>query len=222
MISTTRRKRSSLPSAASAERPTGPETTMTRLALLTLCLIGLAAPAFAQSSSSESSAQPPASAPDDQTTDQAPAGAPITSAALKMFVDTCTDISSGDPTAYDRANDAGWVPNDTEDTGPYTGIYSGSREIGSFGEVDIWGSVQNFPSQRLGYCRVDFSDTDNLLDFADMAGIKGLSGSIEVRDGGNVYGAWESADKKLLVIGDRTDGAVELEFNLLLGDKPKQ
>jgi len=28
-------------------------------------------------------------------------------------------------------------------------------------------------------------------------------------------------DKKVLVIGDRTDGAVELEFNLLLGDKPK-
>jgi len=25
----------------------------------------------------------------------------------------------------------------------------------------------------------------------------------------------------MLVIGDRTDGAVELEFNLLLGDKPK-
>jgi len=192
---------------------------MGRLQLLTLCLIGLATPAFAQASSSEappSSALPAASSADDQPV---PAGPQVTSAeALKMFVDACTDLSSGDPTAYDRANNAGWVPNDTEDTGPYSAIYSGSREIGSFGEVDIWGSVQSFPTQRLGYCRVDFSDPDNLLDFAGMAGIKGLTGTIESRDGGNVYGAWESADKKLLVIGDRSDGAVEFEFNLLLGD----
>ena len=198
---------------------------MTRLHLLPLCLILAASPVLAQSSSSMPMDTPLASsAADGDTTAPLPppAGPPVTSAeAFKIFVDTCTDISGGTEGSYDRANAAGWVPNDSDDSGPYNSIYSGSRELSGLGEVDIWGSVQNFPTQRLGYCRVDFSDSNNVLDFKDMAGIHGLTGSIEPRDAGNVYGAWETPDKKLLVIGDRSDGAVELEFNLILGDKPK-
>ena len=195
---------------------------MTKLHLLPLCLILMASPGLAQSSSVAPDA-PASSAPDDDTSSVAPPpGPPVTSAeAFKIFVDTCTDISGGTEGSYDRANAAGWIPNDADDSGPYNSIYSGSREIGGLGEVDIWGSVQNFPTQRLGYCRVDFSDSNNTLDFKDMAGVHGLVGSIQARDGGNVYGAWETPDKKLLVIGDRSDGAVELEFNLILGDKPK-
>ena len=137
-----------------------------------------------------------------------------------MFVDACTAIESGAPDAFDKVKDAGWVPNETEDAGPYNAVYSGSRELDGYGEVDIWGSVETFPTQRLGYCRIDFSDNDKLLDFNDMNGISGLAGSLNDRGDGNVYGAWESPDKKLLVLGDRTDGAVEIEFNLLLGDRP--
>jgi hypothetical protein len=185
---------------------------MTKLSLLSLCLIALSAPALAQDASSSAS-----SAPADQTQ----AGPPVSSAdAFKIFVDTCTDISSGDPAAYDRANSSGWTANEGQDTGPYNKVYSGYRELDGLGEVDIWGSVQSFPTQRLGYCRIDFSDENNLLDFKDMAGLKGLTGATTAGENGDVYGAWEAPDKKLLVIGDRTDGVVELEFNLLLGDKP--
>jgi hypothetical protein len=193
---------------------------MTKLHLLPLCLILMASPVLAQSSA----AAPASSAQDNDNSSSAalPSGPPVTSAeAFKIFVDTCTDISGGTEGSYDRANAAGWIPNDADDSGPYNSIYSGSREIAGLGEVDIWGSVQNFPTQRLGYCRVDFSDSNNVLDFKDMAGVHGLTGSIQPRDGGNVYGAWEAPDKKLLVIGDRSDGAVELEFNLILGEKPK-
>jgi len=193
---------------------------MTKLHLLPLCLILMASPVLAQSSA----AAPASSAQDNDNSSSAapPSGPPVTSAeAFKIFVDTCTDISGGTEGSYDRANAAGWIPNDADDSGPYNSIYSGSREIAGLGEVDIWGSVQNFPTQRLGYCRVDFSDSNNVLDFKDMAGVHSLTGSIQPRDGGNVYGAWEAPDKKLLVIGDRSDGAVELEFNLILGEKPK-
>ena len=181
---------------------------MKSLSLLPFCLLAFAAPAFGQDASS--------SAPADQS------GPPVASAdAFKIFVETCADISSGDPAAYDRAKDAGWTPNETEDTGPYNKVYSGYRDLAGIGEVDLWGAVYSLPSQRLGYCRVDFSDENNILDFKDIAGQKGLVGSITAGANGDVYGAWESPDKKTLVIGDRTDGAVELEFNLLLGDKPK-
>ena len=182
---------------------------MTRLSLLPFCLLALATPVLAQDSSS--------SAPAD------PSGPPVASAdAFKLFVEACADISSGDPAAYDRAKEAGWTPNETEDTGPYNKVYSGYRDLGGLGEVDLWGAVYSFPSQRLGYCRVDFSDENNTLNFNDLSGQKGLVGATTPgQNPGDVYGSWESPDKKMLVIGDRTDGVVELEFNLLLGDTAK-
>lgn len=180
---------------------------MNKVLLVMLCLApGLIVPALAQDAGGEG---------------QQPAATQIDSAAtLKLFVDACTDLSGGDSAAYDRANASGWVPNDTGDTGPYNAVYSGSREVAGLGEIDIWASVQSFPTQRLGYCRIDFSDPDNLLDLGAMNGIGGLTGTVQPRDGGDVFGSWEGADKKLLVIGDRTEGAVEIEFNFLLGAKP--
>lgn len=193
---------------------------MSKLPLLAFCLVAAAAPAFAQDASS-SAAPTGSSASAGETAADQSSGPPIASAdALKMFVDACTAIESGAPDAYDKVKDAGWVPNETEDTGPYNAVYSGYRDFSGYGEVDIWGSVQTFPTRKLGYCRVDFSDNDGRLDFNDMAGIAGLAGALSDRGDGNVYGAWESPDKKLLVLGDRTDGAVEIEFNLLPGDQP--
>lgn len=177
--------------------------------LLLCCLAALPSPVLAQASSSE--------APADQS------AAPMSSAdTLKLIVDACTLVIGGDAGAQEKMTDSGWTPNEIEDTGPYNSVYSGFRDVAPYGEIDLWASVQSFPSQHLGYCRVDFGDTDNVLDFAAMAGVAGLTGSIEPRSEGNVYGAWESADKKLLVIGDRTAGAVELEFNLLPGTAPAQ
>ena len=196
----------------------------TRLPLALLCLLVLSAPAYAQASSSAAADDDLGSSSDADTSQPAaPAGPPVSSAdALKLFVSTCTDIAGGDPKAFDRANDAGWVPNETPDPGPYSTIYSGSRGVSGYGEVDIWASVQTFPTQRLGYCRIDFADADKALDFTQMNGVGGLSGTAQQTADGNAYGSWESADKKWLVIGDRTEGAVEIEFNLLLGNRPGQ
>lgn len=92
---------------------------MTKLHLLPLCLILMASPGLAQSSSVAPDA-PASSAPDDDTSSVAPPpGPPVTSAeAFKIFVDTCTDISGGTEGSYDRANAAGWIPNDADDFRP--------------------------------------------------------------------------------------------------------
>ena len=177
--------------------------------LVLCCLAALPLPAFAQASSSEVSSDQNGTTP------------PSSADTLKLIVDACTQVIGGDAKAPAAMTDGGWTPNEIEDTGPYNAVYSGFREVAPYGEIDLWASVQSFPSQHLGYCRVDFSDENNILDFKDIAGQKGLVGSITTGANGVVYGAWESPDKKMLVIGDRTDGAVELEFNLLLGDKPK-
>lgn len=208
---------------------------MTKLHLLSLCLIGLSTPALAQisltlptdSSSStapadvSSSAAPDDTSASDETSDQQPEGPAVASKdVLTDLAKTCTSVSGGDPKGADAANADGWTPDDPTESGPYRHIYSGSKDVSGYGSVTIWGSVDTYPSQKLGYCRVDFGDYDNLINFADMSGIQGLTGTASTPDGnGNVYGAWETADKKLLVIADRTDGQVEIEFNLLLGDK---
>lgn len=201
----------------------GARTMAMRLPLALLCLCVLAGPASAQSSSAVADDDQGTSSDVDTSQPAAPSGPPVSSGdAFKLFVKTCTDIASGDPKAFDRANDAGWAPNEAPDPGPYSTIYSGSREVSGYGEVDIWASVQSFPTQRLGYCRIDFSDANNALDFTQMNGVEGLTGTAQKTADGNAYGSWESADKKWLVIGDRSEGAVEIEFNLLLGTKPGQ
>ena len=218
---------------------------MTKLHLLSLCLIGLSTPALAQISmtltsdqpaapsnmemsitdSSSSSSEAPAdmsvsAAPDDGASDLSSGPAVASKDALADFVKSCTDVSGGDPAAYDRANADGWTPDDAADSGPNRKIYSASKDVGGYGSVTLWGSVDTYPTQMLGYCRVDFGDYDSLIDLNDLTGMQGLVGSVTpAASGGNVYGAWESPDKKLLVIADRTDGQVEVEFNLLLGPK---
>jgi hypothetical protein len=210
-----------------------------KLHLVSLCLIGLSTPALAQISMTLPSSEPSASAPmdmsvtpsdspmddnasgtDDNASDLSSGPAVPSKDALTAFVKTCTDVSGGDTKAADRATADGWTPDDASETGPYRRIYSAAKDVGGYGSVTLWGSVDTYPTQMLGYCRVDFGDYDTLVDFNDLTGIQGLTGTVTAADSnGNVYGAWETADKKLLVIADRTDGQVEIEFNLLLGEK---
>jgi hypothetical protein len=179
-------------------------------------------PNFSKESSSEEMSSEDLSSEEEPSSEEPPVGPPLASAdALKLFFDTCTDLSSGDLTAYDRANDSGWTPNEQDDVGPYNSVYSGWRNVEGYGEIDVWGSVNSYPTQALGYCRVDFPDPDNRIDFRDMSQNGGLKGRLEDRGEGNVYGAWESDDHKLLVLADRNAGQVQIEFNLLLGDKKK-
>src|SRR3569833_2417955 len=166
-----------------------PQSAMRRIRLLPPCLLALALlalplPVLAQDSSS--------SAPPDQGTDQPEATGPaITSPeAFKIFVDACTTLSSGEAGADLRAANAGWSAYEGEGTGPFSTVYSGYRDLNGLGEVDIWGAVYNNPTQRLGYCRVDFSDPDTILDFNDVAGINGLTGSAKPGDNSDVFGVW--------------------------------
>lgn len=138
---------------------------------------------------------------------------------LQAFFDVCTDVAGGDPEAYDRAGGAGWQPGDYEDGGPYKSIFSAYRSFEGYEEVSLWSSVETYKSQRLGYCRVDFGDPNLAIDFNGFAGIAGLTGSVTDQDG-YLYGTWEIADGRVMVIGDRRDGVVEIEFNVLIGPVP--
>ena len=172
-------------------------------------------PSESSSSSTDDVAPPPDG---DDTTDQPsePAGPPMASTdAIKLFVSTCSAIAGGAPSARDDAQKAGWQADDPADNGPYVTIYSAYQELAGYGSVDLWSSRESFPTQRIGYCRLDFGDVDNLLNFNDFTKL-GLNGTITDNGNGNVFGSWESQDHKTLLAANRTDGQVQMEFNLLL------
>lgn len=150
-----------------------------------------------------------------------PSGPPLSSKdAFAAFYKVCTDLGGGDAAAFDRANTDGWTPDDTEAGGPYRTVYSATKPISGFGDVQVWSSLERYASQRLGYCRLDFSDADSRLDFHDLDGFNGLAGTIDDEGENGVYGVWESPDKKLMVIADRAGGDASVEFNLLLPPAP--
>lgn len=170
--------------------------------------------------SSSDEAIPPPDDDNGDTESSEPAGPPMASAdAIKLFVTTCGEIAGGMAGARDNAQKAGWMADDPEDNGPYVSIYSAYQELAGYGSVDLWSSLESFPTQRLGYCRLDFGDVDNLLNFNDFTRV-GLNGTITDNGNGNTYGSWESADHKTLLAANRTDGQVQMEFNVLLPPAP--
>lgn len=206
--------------------------------LLSVSVLLLASPALAQSLSlapessslpsvassdaapADASASDDANAPVDDGTPMdgpvVPSGPPLASAdALKLFMTLCGEVAGGVPNARDDAAAAGWIADDPTESGPYVQIYSGYQELAGYGAVDVWSSLESFPTQRIGYCRLDFGDVDNLIDFNDVPKL-GLTGTVSGRGAGNAYGSWESADHKTLLTANRTDGQVQMEFNILL------
>jgi hypothetical protein len=160
------------------------------------------------------------SAPGDESSSSQEQGPPLSSLdMLQKMYNVCTDVASGDPEAYDRANGDGWSSDGDEGSGPLKTVYSAYKNYDGFDQVTLWSSVETYPTQRLGYCSVDFSEVGGTINLNDMSKIGGLAGKVVDNDAGT-YGSWESADHKVLVVASRSDGAVEVEFNLLLGPAP--
>ena len=171
----------------------------------------------AQPSSAEPSSFVPSSEPEADISNEGLPPPVTPTEAFQAFFDACTSLSGGDPDAYDKANDAGWVPYDGADYGPYKRVYTGSRDFEGLGIVEIWGSLETYPTQTLGYCRVDFADPDGTFGLSEITGLNGLTGTVGEN---GLNGVWETADKKLLVIAANYEGTVAIEFNVLVGDTP--
>lgn len=151
-------------------------------------------------------------------------GPPVLSKALlQQLHDVCIDVAGPDAAAYGRAREAGWLPYDDGaiDGGPYRRFYSSFKGFSGYGDIDLTSSVATFGDAQLGYCRLDFNDLETRIDFADLSGIGGLTGTVTA-EGALSHGAWSTADLRTLVIADRTDeGVVEIEFNLLPAAAPQ-
>jgi hypothetical protein len=169
-------------------------------------------------SSEESSMEEMSSSDESSSPDLEREGIPGIEVMQAVF-DVCTDVASGDPEALDRAAGAGWQPGDAEEGGPYRIINSGFRSFAGYDDANFRAVTDTFPTQRLGYCSGSVGDPAGGITLADFAKIGDLKGGITDL-GAGAYGAWESADGRIMVFAGKADGYLDFEFNLLLPPAP--
>jgi hypothetical protein len=149
----------------------------------------------------------------------------VTSAALvPELYKLCREVATAAPTAAKDVEAAGWIEDATPENsgdGPFFTQYAANKAFAGLGDVALWGTIEYYPSRREGYCRIDFPDTNKLLDFADLAKIPNLVGTTKIV-GGDIYGAWQegATDPQVMVIAQRVHGDFQLEFNTLLPGAP--
>lgn len=198
-------------------------------ALLAVSLLA-SAPALAGTSRAMAAAAGPLSGPDTA----APGGAdepsppvsdlpPVASADLvKELFERCKAVASDQPDAMKTAAAAGWTAeDDTQGDGPFFTQVAANKEFGGIGPVEMWGTVEYYPTIREGYCRMDFSDPDSLVNFEDFNRIEGLTGQ-QTKIGEDIYAVWQmgATDPKLMVIAQRVAGDFQMEINTILPAAP--
>jgi hypothetical protein len=144
---------------------------------------------------------------------------PVASADLvKELYEVCYGVAEDQPDALGKAEARGWSEEpDNEGDGPFFTQTAASKEFGGIGAVELWGTVEYYPGMREGYCRVDFTDTDNIVNFSDFNAIAGLTGQVKAI-GGDTYAAWQigSDEPKVVLLAQRVGGDFQLEINTIL------
>jgi hypothetical protein len=144
---------------------------------------------------------------------------PVASADLvKELYSVCYGVAQDQPDALKDAVTKGWSEEtDNEGDGPFFTETAANKEFGGIGSVELWGTVEFYPGLREGYCRADFTDSNNVINFSDFNAIDGLMGRVKTI-GGDTYAAWQigSGDPKVLLIAQRVGGDFQLEINTIL------
>lgn len=151
------------------------------------------------------------------------AGPAVTSASLiKELYEVCSAVAQAEPDALRKAEARGWAEDeDNEGDAPYFTQTAASKSFGGVGPVEMWGTVDFYPQIREGYCRMDLTDADNLIDFADFKQISGLDGKV-TNIGGDTYAAWQigSGTPKVMITAQRVAGDFQMEINTILPPAP--
>lgn len=148
---------------------------------------------------------------------------PVASADLvaELF-ERCKAVANDVPDAMKTAAAAGWTQeDDTDGDGPFFTQVAANKEFGGIGPVEMWGTVEYYPSMREGYCRMDFSDPDSVVKFDDFNRIPGLTGQ-QTKIGDDIYAVWQmgQSDPRLLMIVQRVAGDFQMEINTMLPAAP--
>jgi hypothetical protein len=149
----------------------------------------------------------------------------VTSAELvPELYKLCKEVSTAAPTAAKDTEAEGWAedtrPENSGD-GPFFTQYAANKAFAGIGDAALWGTIEYYPTRREGYCRIDFPDAGNIVDFADFAKIPNVTGTTKTVDS-DVYGAWQegATDPQVMIIAQRVGGDFQLEFNTLLPGAP--
>jgi hypothetical protein len=136
----------------------------------------------------------------------------------------CREIATAAPSAAEETGAAGWVRDDSAEgsgDGPFFTQFAANKTFGGIGEAALWGTIEYYPSRRQGYCRIDFPDPGNIVNFDDFSKIPGVTGKTQAVDQ-DIYGAWQegATDPSVLILAQRVGGDFQLEMNTQLPAAP--
>jgi hypothetical protein len=161
----------------------------------------------------------------DNSESAAPAAA-TPAADPQAFIDEvyalCHSMAGDDMGALDTAYKHGWSEGDTDGDGPFYHMFDATKTFDGIGDVELWGTMENYPAGRLGYCRIDVTlPEDSTLALESISKQPGLTGKITNNDDGN-YGVWSStSEPQFFAIAQIVGSDFQLEVNAVLPQADK-
>jgi hypothetical protein len=113
-----------------------------------------------------------------------------TSAAIPAALaalETCEIFAKGDVLALEAAAEAGWDAYEETAESPFIRSYSASRDYAGFGYADMFSLVETYPTQTLGYCRIDLNEPigNGAAVIAAIAELDRYEGEVTTNDEGD-------------------------------------
>ncbi|MEO5808045.1 hypothetical protein [Devosia sp.] len=134
-------------------------------------------------------------------------------ARAAQLLDTCEKFASGDVLIVEWATAQGWTASEGQSDTVYAHIYNATKTIEGVGDVTLFGLVETYPGQTLGYCRMDVQSPAANLGVLTLNDLPRLSGAVQAVDGGE-YGTWQGAEtgRDYLLLASQTADAFALQL----------
>lgn len=131
--------------------------------------------------------------------------------AVLSTLEICETFAKGDVLALEQATDAGWDAYDDTPESPFIKSYSGSLDVEGFGYVDLFSLVETYPTQTLGYCRVDVADPvgNGAAAIAAIAELDRYDGEVRNTDEGS-FASLSGENTLLLTHWDEYNFVIQL------------
>ncbi len=109
------------------------------------------------------------------------------------FLEVCEKFASGDVLVVEWASELGWDAKEGDSGSLYARLYNANRYIEGVGDVALVALIEDYPTQTLGYCRIDIVAPAGTIGVLNLNELPRLTGTIRTTSDTD-YGSWEGAE----------------------------
>jgi hypothetical protein len=134
--------------------------------------------------------------------------------AVLAALETCELFAKGDVLAVEAAAEAGWDAYEDNAESPFIKSYSASRDYPGLGYADMFSLVETYPTQTLGYCRIDLNEPmgNGSAAIAAIAELDRYEGEVTTNDEGDFASL---AGENRLLMTHWTDYSFVIQLTIL-------